>query len=272
MLSKGLLPLKSVLFLAMSLPVQCMSFFWSWSSIRWASSPVHQNKYLCCFRDMTGLMWLQAGTGGQQWPELWEGAGSPSDSAVPAVTALLCCCMGCLGSVILRVFLRVRIHRQFWNKNHLKLCQELGWWEVLPSPKNICSVVCRCWCLLRWGQSAAALLVAVCPGQRGGGGAVPRQGCVTWHCCVQDSLGSVQGQELGAGHERLGSLPFCFRCLLLASDSPNSLSLLCCWNRHFHRCLQPDPLSCPNTTRMTDELRNQSVLKLIGRRWSGWFF
>lgn len=35
MLSKGLLPLKRiVLFLAMSLPVQCMSFLWSWSSVR----------------------------------------------------------------------------------------------------------------------------------------------------------------------------------------------------------------------------------------------
>lgn len=37
-------------------------------------------------------------------------------------------------------------------------------------------------------------------------------------------------------------------------------------------CLQLDPLSCPNSTHVTNELRNQSVLKLIGRRWSGWFF
>lgn len=158
MLSKGLLPLKRVvLFLAMSLPVQCMSFLWSWSSIRSASSPVHQNKYLCCSHEMVELMWLEAG--------LWEQA-RPSDSAVSAETAHLSCFMGCLGLVIPGGSSCVRNYGQFWNKNHLKLSQELGWWKVLPCPKTICWMISRCSCLLWWGQSPAAVLwlFACCPG------------------------------------------------------------------------------------------------------------
>lgn len=46
--------------------------------------------------------------------------------------------------------------------------------------------------------------------------------------CVRERLGSVQWQDLGTGHKRLGSLSFCFQCLVLASESINSLSLLCC--------------------------------------------
>lgn len=179
MLSKGLLPLKSVLFLAMSLPGQCMSFLWSWSSIRSASSPVHQNKYLCCFCEMTELMWPQAGNGEGSSD---QGCGSrlspltaPFQQWLPTSTALWdvvwarwyrgpSCVWGFIDSFETRIIWS-------WAKNWVDR-------RSFPPPKNICSVVSGCWCLLWWGQSKVSLPVAVCLGRRGGG-AVPWQGCVT---------------------------------------------------------------------------------------------
>lgn len=273
MLSKGLLPLKRVvLFLAMSLPVQCMSFLWSWSSIRSASSPVHQNKYLCCSHEMVEMMWLEAG--------LWEQA-RPSDSAVSAETAHLSCFMGCLGSVIPGGLPAWGITDSFETKIIWSWAKSWADGRSFPVPKPSVewSVAAHVCC----GGARVRLLCSDClPAVRAlrrsspRGGAVPR--AVLCHPApallpagirvYRAGMAQVHWQELPV----LGSLSFCFQCLVLASGSLNSLSLLCCWNRHFHTCLQLDPLSCPDSTRLKDELRNQSVLKLIGRRWSAWFF
>lgn len=250
----------------MSLPVQCMSFLWSWSSVRSASSPVHQNKYLCCSHEMSELMWVQAGMGGS--------SGQSCGSRLAPLTALFEQCLPASTALCWGVWARwycgsscVRIYGQFWNKNRLKLSQELGWWEALPSPKNICSVV--------------SVLVFAAMGPECGcsaGGCLPGAARRSSPSSGLSSSGPCPPAGLRVYREPwqelppLGSLPFCLQCLVLASDSLNSLSLLCCWNRHFHTCLQLDPLSCPNSTCVTNELRNQSVLKLIGRRWSGWFF
>lgn len=50
-----------------------------------ASSPVHQNKYLCCFHEMSELMWLQAGMGGS--------SGQSCGSRLTPLTALFEQCL-----------------------------------------------------------------------------------------------------------------------------------------------------------------------------------
>lgn len=101
MLSKGLLPLKRVvLFLAMSLPVQCMSFLWSWSSVRWASS-LQCTRTNICVVCMRWLSWCgcRQGRGAAvaravgaclplwQWFQQWL----PTSTALWDVWAQWCC-------------------------------------------------------------------------------------------------------------------------------------------------------------------------------------
>lgn len=195
MLSEGLLPLKRVvLFLAMSLPVQCMSFLWSWSSIRSASSPVHQNKYLCCCHQMAELMWLEAGAGGQQWLELWEQA-RPSHSAVSAVTAHLYCFMGCLGSVILWVFLREELWTVLKQKSP-EAEPRTGLMGGLSLPQKHLFRDLSLFMFAAMGPESGCSARGCLPAAQAGGGAVLRQCCVIrpWpscgSACVQESHGS----------------------------------------------------------------------------------
>lgn len=170
---------------------------------------------------MAELMWLEAGAGGQQWLELWEQA-RPSHNTVPAVTARLYCFMGCLGSVVLPVFLGEEL-RTVLKQTSSEAEPRTGLMGGPSLPQKHLFHDLSLLMFAAMGQSPAALLAlfARCPGGRSSspcGSAVssgpgPPAGVpvcrramaqVRWHW-----------QELPV----LGSLSFCLQCLFLASGS-----------------------------------------------------
>lgn len=224
MLSKGLLPLKRVvLFLAMSLPVQCMSFLWSWSSIWSASSPVHQNKYLCCFHEMAELPWLQAGTGCSSG----RSCGSKERWAVTADVW-------------------VRRYRASSCVRHYTFETKISWsgakngadGRSFPPPKTSAR-----WCLLRWGR------VQLCWWLCRALGAAPAAALSSGPCPPQGRVCAGDTRPSGRNCLYLCLSRSLFNAWFWLVGFLISLSLLFCWNRHFHTCLRLDPL-CAQTAHV----------------------
>lgn len=154
---------------------------------------------------------------------------------------------GMTGLSNLRIFLREALRTVLKQKSS-EAEPSAGVRGGLPSPQNICSVISCCSCLLRWGGSWAALLVAVwllpCPS--GEEEKSPRHSAVSSWPLPSRSSGCVQERHVWrtvawSATTRISVL-LRFQCLVLAGGSPNALSLLRCWNKRSHTCLQLDPL------------------------------
>lgn len=126
-----------------------------------------------------------------------------------------------LGSVMLRVFLREAL-RTLLKQNSAKAEPRAGLMGGTSLPQNVLGDV---WCGAEPGPRSSAA-VRPCP---------PRNQRVQ--------------QSVGQAPPALETLSFCFQCPLLASGSLNFFKPALLLNRHFHTCLQLDPL-CAQTAHV----------------------